>query len=117
LRGCETCSVILREERRLRVFENWVLRIIVGPRREGVTGEWRKLHNEEINDQYCSHRIVKVIKSRRMRWAEHVARMRKEKCIKGLGGKSWGKKFFGSPSRRWEDNIKADVQGWEWGGM
>ena len=65
----------MREEHRLRVFENRVLRTIFGPKRDGVTGEWRKLRNEELNDLYCSSNIVRVIKSRRMRWAGHVARM------------------------------------------
>ena len=75
LYGCETWSLTLREEHRLRVFENRVLRRIFGPKREGVTGEWRKLHNEELNSLYSSPNIVRVIKSRRMRWAGHVARM------------------------------------------
>ena len=75
LYGCETWSLTLREERRLRMFENMVLRRIFGPRRDEVTGEWRRLHNEELNDLYSSSNIVRVIKSRRMRWAGHVARM------------------------------------------
>ena len=65
----------MREERRLRVFENRVLRRMFGPKSDEVTGEWRKLHNEEPNDLYCSPNIVRVIKSRRVRWAGHVARM------------------------------------------
>jgi len=65
----------LREDHRLRVFENWGLRGIFGPKRDEVTGEWRKLHNEELNNMYCSSIIVGEIKSRRMRWADHVARM------------------------------------------
>ena len=73
--GCQTLSLTLREEGRLRMFENMVLRRIFGPRRDEVTGEWRRLHNEELNDLYCSPYIVRVIKWRRMRWAGHVARM------------------------------------------
>ena len=75
LYGCETWSLTLRKERRLRVFENRMLRRIFGPKRDEVTGEWRKLHNEELNDLYCSHNIVRVLKSRRIRWAGHVARI------------------------------------------
>ena len=73
--GCETWSLILQEERKLRVFESRVLRRIFGPRKDEVTGEWRRLHNEQLNDLYCSPNIVRVIKWRRMRWAGHVARM------------------------------------------
>ena len=75
LYGCETWSLALRDERRLRVFENRVLRRVLGPKRDEVTREWRKLHNEELSDLYFLANIVWVVKSRRMRWAEHVARM------------------------------------------
>jgi len=71
----------LREERKLRVFENMVLRRIFGPRRDEVMGEWRRLHNEELNDLYSSPSIVRVIKSRRMKWAGHVARMGEERGV------------------------------------
>jgi len=75
LYGCETWSLALREERRLRAFENRGLRKIFGARRDEVTGEWRKLHNDELHDLYSSPNIFRVIKSRRLRWAGHVARM------------------------------------------
>ena len=75
LYGCETWSLILREEHRVRMFENRVLMIVFGPKRDEVTGEWRKLHNEELSDLYSLPNILRVVKSRRMRWAEHVARM------------------------------------------
>jgi hypothetical protein len=75
LRGCETWSLALRHGLGLRVFENGVLRRIFGPNRDEVTREWRKLHNDELNDLHCSPNIVRVIKSRRMRWAVHVTRM------------------------------------------
>jgi hypothetical protein len=74
LYGCETWSLTLREEHRLRVFENWALRKIFGPKRDEVTGEWRKLHNKELHDLYSSPSIIRIIKSRRMRWAGHVVR-------------------------------------------
>ena len=86
LYGCETWSLTLREERRLRVFENRVLRRRFGPQRDEVTGEWRKLHNEELNVAYSSPNIVRMIKSRRTRWAGHVASMGEERCIHGSGG-------------------------------
>ena len=93
---CETWSLTLREERQLRVFENRVLRKIFGPRRDEVTGEWRRLHNEELNDLYSSANIVRVIKSRRLRWAGHVARMgRGEGGVQGLGGETGGKETNG----------------------
>jgi hypothetical protein len=95
----------LREERRLRVFENRVLRRIFGPKRNEVTGEWREIHNEEFNDLYSSHNIVRGIKSRRMRWAGHVARMGERKGVyRVLVGKPEGKRPLGRPRHRWEDN-------------
>jgi hypothetical protein len=76
--GCETWSLTLREEHRLRVFENRVLRRIFGPKKDEVTGEWRKLHNEEFRDLYSSPSITRISKTRRIRWAGHVARMGEE---------------------------------------
>jgi hypothetical protein len=80
--GCETWSLTLREERRLRVFENKVLRRIFGPKRDEVTGGWRKLHNEELRDLYSSPSRIRMNKSRRMRWAGHVARMGKKRELR-----------------------------------
>ena len=91
---------------------------IFGPKRDEVTGEWRKLHNEELNDLYCSTNIVRVIKSRRMRWAGHVAGMGEKRGVyRVLVGKPEGMKLLGRPRRRWEDNIKMDLQEVECGGM
>ena len=111
LYGCETWSLTLREERKLRVFENRVLRRIFGPRRDEVTGEWRRLHNEELNDLYCSPNIARVIKSRRMRWVGHVARMGGERgAYRVLVGKPEGKRPLGRPRRRWVDIMRMDLQ-------
>jgi len=100
-----------REERKLRVFENMALRRIFGPRRDEVTGKWGRLHNEELNDLYSSPNIVRVIKSRRMRWAGHVARMGEERWVyRVLVGKPEGKRPLGRPRRRWMDNIRMDLQ-------
>jgi len=101
----------LREERKLRVFENMVLRSIFGPRRDEVMGEWRRLHNEELNDLYSSPNIVRVIKSRRMRWAGHVVHMGEERGVYWvLVGKPEGKRPLGRPRCRWMDNIRMDLQ-------
>jgi len=109
--GCETWSLTLREERKLRVFENMVLRRISRPRRDKVTGEWRRLHNEELNDLYSSPNIVRVIKLRRMRWAGHVARMGEERGMyRFLVGKPEGKRPLGRSRRRWVENIRMDLQ-------
>jgi hypothetical protein len=101
LYGCETWSLTLREEHRLRVFENRVLSRIFGPKRDEVTGEWRKLHSEELHILYSSPDIITQIKSRRMRWAEHVAHMGEErKVYRVLMGKPEGKRRFGRPRHR-----------------
>jgi hypothetical protein len=106
LYGCETWSLTLREEHRLRVFENRVLRRIFGLKRDEATGSCRKPHNEELHGLYSSPSIIRVIKARRMRWAGHVARM----------GEVWGAynilvgRPLGRPRRRWEDNIKMDLR-------
>jgi len=109
LYGCEIWSLKLREERRLRVFENRVLRRIFGPKRDKVTGEWRKPHDEVLNDLYSSLNIVRVIISRR-RWAGHVARVGERGGVyRVLVGKPEGKRPLGRPRHRWEDNIKVDL--------
>ena len=101
LYGCEAWSLTLREERKLRVFENMVLRRIFGPRRDEVTGEWRRLHNEELNDLYSSPNIVRVIKSRRMRWTGHVELMSEERGVyRVLVGKPEGMRPLKRPRHR-----------------
>jgi hypothetical protein len=93
------------------VFENRVLRRIFGPKRDEVTGQWRKLHNEELHNLYSSAAIIRQVKSRRMRWAGHVARMGEEKKVyKVLVGKPEGKRPLGRPRRRWEDGIRMDLR-------
>jgi hypothetical protein len=111
LYGCETWWLIWREERRLRVFENRELRRIFGPKRDEVTGEWRKLHNEELHDLYSSLTILRVINSRKMRSSGHVARMREIRAIYSvLVGKPEGKRPLGGPRCRWKYKIKLDLQ-------
>ena len=95
----------------MRVFENILLRRIFGPRRDEVTGDWRRLNNVELNDLYSSPNIVRVIKSRRMRWVGHVARMGEERGVyRVLVRKPEGRIPLGRPRRRWVDNIRMDLQ-------
>jgi hypothetical protein len=110
LYGCETWSLTLREEHhRLRVFENRVLRIF-GPKRE-EDGSWRKLHNDDLHSLYSSLNIVRVIKSRRMRWAGHVARMGEGRGVyRVFVGRPESKRPLGRPRRRWKDNIKLHLR-------
>jgi hypothetical protein len=113
LYGCETWHRTLKEERRLRAFENRVLRRIFGPKGDEVTGEWRKLHNEELHNSYSSPDIIRQVKSRRMRWAGHVARMGEERRVyKVLVGKPEGKRPLGRPG---VDGIRMELGeiGWE----
>jgi hypothetical protein len=116
-------SLTLREEHRLRVFENRVLRRIFGPKKDEVTREWKKLHNEELRDLYSSPSIIRIIKLRRMRWVGHVARMEeKRNAYRLLAGKPEGKRPLGRPRRRWVDNIGMDLGevGWsdvDWIGL
>jgi len=111
LYGCETWSLTLMEERRLSVFENRVLRRVFGPKRDEVTREWRKLHNEELYNLYSSPNIVRVIKSRRMGWTGHVARMGEGRGVYSvLVGKPEGRRPLGRPRRKWEDNIRMDLR-------
>jgi hypothetical protein len=115
LYGCESWSLTLREECRLWVLKNRVLRRIFGTKRDEVTGEWRRLHNKELYALYSSLNIIRVIKSRRLRWAEHVARMGERRVVyRALVGKPEGRRPLGGPRRRWVDIIKMDLRevGW-----
>jgi hypothetical protein len=108
---CETWSLTLREEHRLRVFENRVFRRIFGPKRDEVTGGWRKLHNEELYGLYTSPSIISVIKARRMRWAGHVARIGEVRGAYNISvGRPEKRRPLGRPRHRWEDNIKMDLR-------
>jgi hypothetical protein len=111
LYGCEPWSLTLREEHNLRVYENRVLRIF-GPKRNGVTGGWRKLYNEELHN-LSSPSIIRIIKSRRMRWAGYVARMEEKRDVyRLLVGKPEGKRQLGRPRHRWIYNIGLSVVDW-----
>ena len=110
LYGCATWSLTLREESRLRVFENRILRRIFGPKRD-ENGECRRLHNEELHSLYRSPNMVRVIKSRRLRWAGHVARIKEGRsAFKMLTGKFTGKRPLGRPRRIWDDNIRMNLE-------
>jgi hypothetical protein len=114
--GVKLGLLTLREEHRLRVFENRVLRGIFGPESDEVRAEWRKLHSEELHNLYQSPDFIRQIKSRRMRWAGHVARMGEGRNVyRVLVGKPEGKRTLERPRRRWEDGIKIDLReiGWE----
>jgi hypothetical protein len=118
LYGFETWYLTLREEYRLRMFENRVLRRILGPKWDEVTGERRKLHNEELHILYSSPYIIRQIKSRRMRWAGHVARMGEERNVyKVLMGKPEGKRPLGRPRCRREDWIRMNLREIGWGSV
>jgi hypothetical protein len=115
---CETCSLTLREEHRLRVFENRVLRKIFEPKRDELTGDWRKLQYEELYNLYSSLNIIRIIKSRRMRWAGHVVRMgKKRNAYRILVGKPEGNRPLGRPRCRWVNSVKKDLREIGWGGV
>jgi hypothetical protein len=112
--GCETWSLTLREEHKLSMFENRVLRRIFGPKRDEVTGAWRKLHNKELHDLYSSPSVIRIIKSWRMRWAGPAARMgEKRNAYRLLVGKPGGKRPLGRPRYRWVDNIRMILERWD----
>ncbi|KAJ4449247.1 hypothetical protein ANN_00644 [Periplaneta americana] len=111
LYGFETWTLTLREKQRLRVFENKVIRKIFGTKRDEVTGEWRKLYNAELHALFSSPDIIRNIKSGRLRWAEHVARMGESRnSYRVLVGRPEGKRLLGRPRRRWEDNMEMDLR-------
>jgi hypothetical protein len=123
LHGCETWSLILREEPRLRAFENRVLRRIFEPKRDEVTEEWKKLHHEELHYLRSSSSIIRNMKSRRMRWVGHVARMgEKKNAYRFLVEKPEGNRTLRRPRRKWIYNINMDLseiglRGVEWLGL
>ena len=116
LYGYETWWLTLKEERRLRVFQNRVFRIIIGSKKDEVTGERRKPHNEEFNDLYHSPIIFRMIKSKRVSWEGHVACMGERKGVHGvLVRKPEGNRPLGRHKHRWEDNINMDLRMWDVG--
>jgi hypothetical protein len=115
LYGCETWSLTLRGEHRLRVFENRVLRRIFRPKRDEVTGGWRKLHNEELHNLYSSPSIIRMIKSRTMKWAGDIVRMENRSAYTIFAEKPEGKRLPGRPRRRRVDNIKMVTGEMGWG--
>jgi hypothetical protein len=111
LYGCDSWSLTLREECRLRVFKNGLLRRIFGPKRDEVTREWKRLHNKELHVLYFSLNIIRVIRPRRLRWAGHVAHMGERRgAYRVLVGRPGGRRPLGRPGCRWEDNIKMDLR-------
>ena len=111
LYGCETWSLTLREEHRLRVFEKKVLRKIFGAKKDEITGERRKLHNTELHALYSSPNIIRSFQSGRLRWAGHVARVEHSRnTYRVLVGKPEGKRSLGRPRSRWEENIEMDLR-------
>jgi hypothetical protein len=116
LYGCETWYLTLREEQRLRVFVNRVLRRIFGPKKGELTGQRRKFHGKELHILYSSPNIIRQIKSRRMRWAGHLAHMRDVmKVYRVLVGKPKGKRSLRRPRHRWEDGMRMDFMEIDWG--
>jgi hypothetical protein len=109
LYGCETWSLTIREERRLKVFDNRVLKRIFGLKRDEVIGGWRKLHNEQLYNLSSLQNVIGMIKSRMMRWAGHLACMETRNSYRVLVGKPEGKRPLGRPRCRWEDNIKMHL--------
>jgi hypothetical protein len=117
LYGCETWSLTLREQHRLRVFKR-MLRGIFEPKKDEVMGGWRKLHNEQLHNVYASPSMIRMIKSRSMRWAGHVERLgEKRNAYRILVGKTDRKRPLGRRKRRWVNNIKMDLRERGWAGM
>jgi hypothetical protein len=114
--GCKTWSLIFKEEHGVTVFENRVLRRIFGLKRDEVMREWRKLHNEELRDLYSSPSIIRIIKSKRMKWTGHVARMgEKRNAYTLLVENPEGRRLLGKPRRSWVEDIRMDLREVGWG--